>query len=398
MITNLAWIPWELLVPSLIAAVAALLTTTLLTVPFLRIARRLGIMATPGGRHSHTEPTPCLGGVPVSVGIATGTWIAYVIGARAFGAAVPPLELLVLGLSSGLVLATGVVDDARGLSALTKLLAEIAAALIVVSIGWNFTALSLPWGDGLELGMFGPLLTVVWIVGVTNATNLLDGMDGLACGVVAIVASSLFIYSIVQSDLLSALLSAAVAGSCVGFFPHNRTPAQVFLGDSGSLTLGFIIAVISVRTAIKAPAAVAIMIPILVLGVPVIDTLLVMLHRFVRRPARFGVRVMGMFIGDEEHLHHRLGRLAPSRRATVRILYLLVLVFCAMALAVNAIRNGWLAWAVVAFQVLAVVTLRSLGGHQRAWRQRLGSWVGNGIASQRGSLPARLLDDDGAER
>ena len=132
--------------------------------------------------------------------------------------------------------------------------------------------------------MWGAVVSLLWIVGVTNAINLIDGLDGLAGGVVAIIADSLLAYALLQGNLRTVILMAATAGACIGFLRHNWAPARIFMGDSGSLTLGFLLAAISVHSSLKAPAAVAILVPILALGVPVIDTLLVMGVRFLDRP------------------------------------------------------------------------------------------------------------------
>ena len=168
--------------------------------------------------------------------------------------------------------------------------------------------LSLPGLGDVELGIFGEVVSLLWIVGVTNAINLLDGLDGLAGGVVAIVATGLLVYAVdLQDNLLAMVLMAAIVGACVGFLRHNWAPARIFMGDSGSLTLGFLLAAMSVHSSLKAPAAVAILVPILALGLPVMDTLLVMLVRFLDRPhGPFVDRFLRMFHADRNHLHHVL--------------------------------------------------------------------------------------------
>src|SRR6266446_2747975 len=139
------------------------------------------------------------------------------------------------------------------------------------------------WGN-ISLGFFGGLVTTVWIVGVTNAINLLDGLDGLAGGVAAIIASSLLVLACIQSNILMVMVTAAVVGACLGFLRHNWSPARIYMGDSGSLTLGFLLAVMSLHASLKDAAAVAILAPFLALGLPIIDTVLVMAVRFVEKP------------------------------------------------------------------------------------------------------------------
>src|SRR5262249_27384453 len=155
-----------------------------------------------------------------------------------------------------------------------------AAAGGVVYAGWSFSQLYVPLSGNVNLGILGGLFTLIWIVGVTNAINLLDGLDGLAGGVTAIIASSLLIFAWIQGQLLTVMLMSAIVGACLGFLRHNWAPAKIFMGDSGSLTLGFLLATMSLYSSIKGAATVAILVPVLALGLPVIDTLLVMAVRF----------------------------------------------------------------------------------------------------------------------
>jgi UDP-GlcNAc:undecaprenyl-phosphate GlcNAc-1-phosphate transferase len=185
-----------------------------------------------------------------------------------------------------------------------------------------------------------PLLTAVWVIVITNAVNLIDGLDGLAGGVVAIISLSMLGYATLQGSPGTIVLMAATAGACIGFLRHNWEPARIFMGDSGALTLGFLLAAMSVHSALKAPAALAIVVPILALGLPVMDTLLVMAVRFIQDPrARLLRRFLGMFHADREHLHHLLGHFGARRAHVVGLLYSVVLAFCGMALLVAV--TGW---------------------------------------------------------
>jgi UDP-GlcNAc:undecaprenyl-phosphate GlcNAc-1-phosphate transferase len=205
------------------------------------------------------------------------------------------------------------------------------------------------------------------VVGVTNAINLIDGLDGLAGGVAAIVSVSLLVYALIQHNLGSVVLMAAIAGACIGFLRHNWEPARVFMGDSGSLTLGFLLGAISLHSAIKAPAAVAILVPILALGLPVIDTLLVMVVRFLEgEGAPVGRRLGRMFRGDRKHLHHLLSDLASRHRRVVTVLYLIVVLFCGGALAVAVTGEGWLGLTLLVIEFIVVVAMRQLGLVRRA--------------------------------
>src|SRR3989449_4926791 len=162
--------------------------------------------------------------------------------------------------------------------------------------------------------MIGGLITVVWIVGVTNAVNLLDGLDGLAGGVAAIIATSLLVFACIQANILMVIVTSAVAGACLGFLRHNWAPARIYMGDSGSLTLGFLLAVMSLHASIKGAATVAILAPFLALGLPIIDTVLVMGVRFVEKPQGSHVRRFAqMFQADRNHLHHRMARVGQFK-------------------------------------------------------------------------------------
>jgi UDP-GlcNAc:undecaprenyl-phosphate GlcNAc-1-phosphate transferase len=203
---------------------------------------------------------------------------------------------------------------------------------------------------------------VLWIVGVANAINLFDGLDGLAGGVVAIIAGSILVYSLVLDNHFTVILMGAVAGACLGFLPHNWMPAKIFMGDAGSLLLGFILAAITVHSSLKSSAAVAILIPVLALGVPVMDTLVVMAVRFLERPKGHAVeRLLRVFRADRNHVHHLMQRHGASRPMVVRTLYLFVLVSCVMALAVALTKSSGLGIALVVVEAGAILLIRTLG-------------------------------------
>src|SRR2546428_12033484 len=188
--------------------------------------------------------------------------------------------------------------------------------------------------------MIGGLITVVGIVGVTNAVNLLDGLDGLAGGVAAIIATSLLVFACIQANILMVIVTSAVAGACLGFLRHNWAPARIYMGDSGSLTLGFLLAVMSLHASIKGAATVAILVPILALGLPIIDTILVMAVRFVESPQASHLRRFArMFKADRNHLHHRMARVAPQFKRIVLVIFFVAACFCATSLFVAETRT-----------------------------------------------------------
>ena len=352
----------DLLTSVLLSATVAAVVTHL-TVPVVaRLAPAIGAMDYPGERREQPRPIPRIGGVAIVLGFVVGA------GCTLLGLRLDELrtvgtsEFVSVGLAAFIIFLVGVVDDLVGVSVLEKFFAQFTAAWLVVQVGWVFEVIRLPLLGAVELGPFQGLVTILWLVGVTNAINFVDGLDGLAGGVVAIISSSFLIYALMQGRILTVIWIAAIVGSCLGFLRHNWEPARIFMGDSGALTLGFLLATISVHSAIKAPATVAVLVPILALGVPVIDTLLVMRLRFGDpRSAGLGQRFAGMFRADRSHLHHVLLGTGGSRRRIVAAIYAVVLVFCVASLWVAVQRNPALGLLLVVVEIAVVVGLRRLG-------------------------------------
>src|SRR5215203_638565 len=317
------------------AAFVAALATNLVVPPITRLAVVLRALDHPGERKFQKGAVPRLGGVAIAVGLVLGGGAAAVSLWNQLGAVVGRSELLALMFGTGVIFLVGVVDDLIGVSAFKKLLCQIVAAWPLVQVGWAFEVLRLPGLGQIDLGILGIPVSLLWIVGVTNAINLIDGLDGLAGGVVTIISVSFLGYAILQGNPGTVILMAAVAGACVGFLRHNWEPARVFMGDSGSLTLGFLLAATAVHSSLKAPATVAILVPILALGVPVMDTLLVRMVRFLDRPkSALADRFLRMFHADRKHLHHLLAHFGGRRSRIVGVIYAVVLSFCALALVV----------------------------------------------------------------
>ena len=340
---------------------AAVVTGTM--VPFAaKIAFAVRAVDYPGGRKFHGGAVPRLGGVAIIVGLALSAGTVAIMKWAAWGGRVSKTEVVAVFIATAMVFTVGLVDDIVGVSVAKKLLVEFAAAVLIVYAGWWFSVLGLPGGGALDLGVMGGVVTVLWIVGVANAINLFDGLDGLAGGVVAIVAGSMLVYSLIQGNLFTVILMGAIVGACLGFLPHNWLPAKIFMGDAGALTLGFLLAAITVHSSLKSSAAVAILIPVLALGVPVMDTLVVMAVRFLERPKGHAVeRLLRMFRADRNHVHHLMQRHGASRPMVVRTLYLFVLISCAMALAVALTKSSGLGITLVGVEAAAILLIRTLG-------------------------------------
>lgn len=351
--------PWQqMILPGLCTG----LVTILLTPLVIRLAYRIRALDVPGGRKRHARTTPRLGGIAIVGGIvAVLAPTAFLFTPRTFDTS-QVSEFLGFSLAVGLVFGIGLADDLLQLRAMHKMTAQVVAAAIVVGMGWQFHTLRLPVDGAFHLGALSPLLSILWIVGVTNAINFIDGLDGLAAGVVAIIGGSLMVLAVLQGSPATVVVTSCIVGACLGFLRHNRCPAKIYMGDSGALTLGFLLATISLRStpSVKASAALAILVPVLALGLPVIDTLLVMWYRFLRGHRTVN-RVARMFHADRAHLHHLLLDGKTERRRVMLTLFGMAALFCFMSVAAAASDSWVMALAFLLVEVAVVVLVRRVG-------------------------------------
>jgi UDP-GlcNAc:undecaprenyl-phosphate GlcNAc-1-phosphate transferase len=343
----------------------------------IRLSGYLGAVDLPGGRKTHDEPMPRIGGLAVFVGFVAGlAFAAYITG---YLSPLPKNTIYWQGLAiaaTGLML-VGLIDDLWGLSFQWKFAAQILAAVYVWHSGFRIEVVTHPLGGTLDLGLFSFPLTVLWIVGITNAVNLIDGLDGLAAGVALIITSTVAVLALVRSELGLTAASVALAGALLGFLRYNFNPARIFLGDSGSLFLGFVLAVTSVRGSQKGPTAVAILAPLLVLGLPLIDTGLAVVRRVYRlqnrgrgRPGALGYVMRNcseIFLPDRGHIHHRLLDLGMSHRGAVLALYGIATLFALAAFALVMFKSPLVAALLVAVLALTMATVFLLL-YLRVWR------------------------------
>ncbi len=289
-------------------------TIALLVTPVIRsfaIQHQIGDY--PGERKIHQRFIPRLGGLAIIAGLSAGLCVALFIADVSEPAS---LSLSLLCLPLMCIAMLGVVDDVKGVGSLGKLIVQSVAAVGVVAAGLRIEVLSLPFFGVIDLGVFGVPLTFLWLVGITNAVNLLDGLDGLACGVSAIVASSLVLIGVYVSDGLVVIAGVSLIAACLGFLRYNFHPASIFMGDTGSLFLGFFLACISLRVLQHQSAEVqpiSLLVVVVVLGVPIVDTTVA----FVRRIKKG----MHPLKPDKEHIHHRLMDLGLTHRQTVVTIY-----------------------------------------------------------------------------
>ncbi|WCJ59753.1 MraY family glycosyltransferase [Fontisphaera persica] len=319
-----------------------------------RLALRANVLDHPGTRKIHHRPIPLLGGLAIALAMwlpITALWL-YDNRVAAFLRAREGMVLQIL-LSGLAMLLLGVYDDLRGLNARKKLMAQLPVALVLVISGVGFESITIPSLGSVPLGWAGPVLTLLWLVGITNAINLVDGIDGLASGVAFFAATTIAVISIYNDNVVGAVIMTALAGACLGFLPYNFNPARIFLGDTGSLFLGMTLAVSSLLTSQKGTLAASLLIPVLVLGFPVIDTLLAMVRRAVRGKS--------MFSGDAGHIHHRLLARGLSHRQASLIIYAFCLL-CGLVALVTVMENSMgMAFGFAALFVVLFAGLRALG-------------------------------------
>jgi UDP-GlcNAc:undecaprenyl-phosphate GlcNAc-1-phosphate transferase len=312
-------------------AFGALLTPLVSTV-----SNALGLVDAPGGRKVHSMSVPRLGGVAVACAAGLAL-LAVVPLAPALGASTADLGGIAPILAGGaLVFAIGVVDDLSGLPPWPKLLVQVAAALIVMQSGLRVERITVA-GQTWQLGFWSWPLTLVWIVGVTNAFNLIDGVDGLAAGVSVIAGATCAAILVARGHVAEAMLLTALVGAALGFLVYNFWPASIFLGDGGSLLFGFVLATTAITGWQKGATALAAGVPLLIFALPIADGATTLLRRLVRRGDPNGLSIAAALARvvepDRRHIHHRLLALGLSPRRTVALLYLLTLILSALALA-----------------------------------------------------------------
>ena len=308
-----------LLTDAFLAAAGAMVLSLALTPAVRGVARRLRWLDHPDGdRKLHPVAVPRAGGVAV--------YFAFVLAVAACGAfgGAPAESHLPLVAAAGAVLLVGLLDDVRGATATAKLTVQTAAAAFLYWQGYRIDTLTNPFGDAFSLGALSFPITVLWLVGMSNAFNLIDGLDGLASGVALFATVSLCVAGVVNGREDAVILIAALAGALLGFLPYNFTPATIFLGDGGSLFIGFALAGLALGSSIKASAALAVATPLLALALPIVDVQLAIVRRLARGQP--------IFRGDRDHIHHRLLAMGFTPRRSVMILYAVAAVYSALSL------------------------------------------------------------------
>lgn len=317
------------------------------TPPIIKLAVRIGAVDKPDYRKIHKIPTPRLGGLGIFVSfIFTLLVVEYFFPQANVLGLNNKLNLLLIVVSLTLVLIIGICDDIWNLKPGRKFFFQIIAASLIYLAGFQISTITNPFtGELFHLGIFSFPLTILWITGITNAFNLIDGLDGLATGIAVIAGLTIFAISLMNNDTTSAVIGMSLAGSLFGFLRFNFNPAKIFLGDSGSLFVGFLLAILSIQSSTKGSTAFSLIIALLALGVPIIDTLMSMLRRILawflpgqQVKCSIAKKLYSMFLPDKRHIHHQLLASGFSQRTTVIMLYLVSSAFGICAVLVTAGR------------------------------------------------------------
>jgi UDP-GlcNAc:undecaprenyl-phosphate GlcNAc-1-phosphate transferase len=307
----------------IVCAVMAAVAVVALTPLAAHLARAVGAVAEPKGRSIHSEPTPLLGGLAILAGFLIP--VIYYL---------PTFDTQAKALIVGAILVglLGALDDVLDLRPAVKLAGQAACAAIPVAAGLTIDHITLPF---VGVGNLGPAeypVTILWFVALANMINFTDGMDGLAAGVSGIGLTTFAVLAASLDRATPAIIAAALGGAAFGFLAHNFHPARVFMGDAGSLLLGFVIAGVAVGGVMKSAAAVAIGLPLLVLAIPILDTSFVILKRL-----KHG---MPVYSADKSHFHHRFFRIGWSQRRTVLALYAWCILMSAVAMIISFRAGG----------------------------------------------------------
>lgn len=329
----------------------------LLTMILRRVCLRFQLLDIPDERKIHTNAVPYLGGVAVFVGAMMAMGVALHLD-RGFRFEFLQ-EFIGLFVAASIILLLGIFDDLGGSNAEIKLVFQAVAATVLWGYGFRIEHFTSFFGGTYELGpVLGWFATIIWFWALTNAMNLIDGLDGLCAGIGAIAATTLFLVGLWRGENVLPFLAIALSGALLGFLPHNFHPARIFLGDTGSLLIGFFIAAMSLVSFTKASTMVSLVVPVVALALPVTDTLMAIIRR--------GRLHKNIFQADREHIHHRIIRLLSYRRA-VFILYLITAYASVLATAMvftDTVTAFWIFGLLIGSLLFAVAALR-IAEHRR---------------------------------
>lgn len=315
-----------------------------------RMAYKVGAIDVPkDSRRMHSEPIPRLGGLAIAV--------AFLLTVLLFANIDEQMRGILLG--AVIILVLGVMDDCLALKAWFKFIVQIFAAYVVVSHGCTIRYLSNPILTSsvryLDLGKWSVPVTMIWIVAITNAVNFIDGLDGLAVGVSAISAATLLVIALLVAESNIAIVIAALLGACLGFLPYNFNPAKIFMGDTGSTFLGFVLASLSIQGMFKLYAIISFAVPFLILGVPIFDICFAVIRRLAKGQSPMKA--------DRGHIHHRLIDMGFSQKQAVAITYMLTAILGLAAVVLTSSGEGRALVLIGAVIVVGAIGFRLIFNH-----------------------------------
>ncbi len=335
--------------------ILAALVSALITPLYVLLANRVGLVDHPVGRKQHERPTATMGGLVVFAVVFAGALVTLRLD-NLVGEMLRAKVYFIYGLiaCTACMLLLGMVDDRHAIKPRIKLLVQVVVALAAIGLGFRIEAVTVPWYDSVPLPpVVGIILSLLWIVGITNAVNLSDGLDGLAAGICLLASAVNAVVAIYLGNHYMTVMMVLLAGALLGFLRWNFHPARVFLGDTGSLALGMYLALASLHSAQKAHTVVLILIPLFALGYPIFDTLLAIARRMARGQP--------LFASDRDHIHHRLVRRGGSPSAAAFLIYVasfLVSLLCIAAMTANYFVLGL---GVAGVMLMALFSARVLG-------------------------------------
>lgn len=345
---------WQVLVPFVVATAVSAVSTPLVSI----VARQIGAIDRPNERKvSRRDGMPLMGGVAVALGACVGLAV-FVITLGLDGESIRKVEGFLMGGS--VLIVVGALDDRWTVAAWPKLIFQLVGAGVAIHFGFVILQFREPFtGASFDLPFwFGALVTTAWVVGVCNAMNLIDGLDGLSAGVGAIIALTLTVICAQADQLVGVLIGVALFGALLGFLPFNFPPARIFLGDTGALFIGYTLSLVALDSYIggyRKAALMTFLVPLLALAVPLLDTVLSIIRRVrARQP---------IFNADRKHLHHRLLETEGSDRKAVLSLYFLTACFCVIAVSFTKLQGYAALVFLVAVIVLTLRLLRNMGVH-----------------------------------
>lgn len=331
------------IVPFILAGIISFVSTPLIR----KLAFKIGAVDIPkDNRRVHKKPMPLIGGLAIAIGVFIGMLILM------------PMDKAAISIMLGgaVIIIAGIIDDIRELSPRYKMLFQLLAGIILIIGGVKVDFITNPFAQGsgiIYLNWLSIPITLFWVVGITNTLNFIDGLDGLSAGVAMISSLSLMIVAARFGQSTVVMLAALVAGACLGFLPFNFNPAKIFMGDTGAMFLGFMLAAISIEGVMKSVAAIAIIAPIIILGVPIFDTTFAIFRRLLNGQS--------VATADKGHLHHRLLNRGFSQKKAVLILYAMSALFGIFAVLISRANSKQAIYLAGAMLVITVVFAIRLG-------------------------------------